>query len=342
MRAPRARDVGGLLDCLAAGYRLDLDEAAYLTHLVEVASPLLDRGLGVLAYTYDATNLDRPVIDRVVTSGPFESRWLPTFYAAVEAAGHRGPPHPTGFETWRHMTSGQASAVPRMRPFLPFFAHIGGARDALAINALDAGDRGLWLGAPMTSTRRVPEAQIALFARLASHLATAMRIRRNARAARPTAAAILAPGGELLHAASEETVTAREDLRRATVAFDEARTKRARADVDLATRRWRPVVAARWSLLDDFDSDGRRFVVAVENAPPTRPARHDLSPREHHVMTQAHLGHTDKIIAYELGLTASTVRVLLHRASKKLGASTRREALARFDRLVRERAGTPS
>ena len=54
-------------------------------------------------------------------------------------------------------------------------------------------------------------------------------------------------------------------------------------------------------------------------------------------MTQAHLGHTDKVIAYELGLSASTVRVLLHRATRKLGASTRREALARFDALRKAR-----
>ena len=75
-----------------------------------------------------------------------------------------------------------------------------------------------------------------------------------------------------------------------------------RSDVELATRRWKPLVASRWALIDEFDTDGRRFVVAVENAPPTCAARRDLSLREHQVMTQAHLGHIDKVIAYELGL----------------------------------------
>lgn len=62
-----------------------------------------------------------------------------------------------------------------------------------------------------------------------------------------------------------------------------------------------------------------------------------LSARENQVMPQVHLGHTDKVIGYELSLSTSTVRVLIHRATRKLGAATRREALARFDALTKER-----
>ena len=64
----------------------------------------------------------------------------------------------------------------------------------------------------------------------------------------------------------------------------------------------------------------------------TRAPRRRLSEREHQVMTQVHLGHSDKEIAYELGLSVSTVRVLIHRAMQKLGAENRRDALARFER----------
>lgn len=331
---------GALLDCLAASYRLDLDGAEYVRNIVEKAAPLLDRGLGVMAYTYDARDPKVPVIDHFATSKRFDPNWLPPFYAAVEAAQADigSPQHPTGFQAWSHLTCGQASTLPGMRPILPLFTHIGGSRDAFAVNALDASGHGLWIGAPLRTTAKVPAARMTLFTRFAAHLAAALRIRRNALAAKPRPAAILSPHGALLDADSGDgVVEAREDLRRATVAFDQARTKKMRADVELATRRWRPLVASRWSLLDEFDSDGRRFIVAVENEPPTRPPRRDLSEREHQVMTQAHLGHSDKVIAYELGLSASTVRVLLHRASRKLGASTRREALARFDALTKAR-----
>lgn len=326
-----------ILDCLAASYRLELDGAEYVRHVAESAAPLLDRGFGVIAYTYDARDPERPTIDHFATSKRFDPSWLQPYYAAVEAAGHNGPPYPTGFSAWQHLLCGQASAITGMRPYLPLFAHIGGSRDTFAVNALDASGQGLWLGAQLPSTRKVSAERVTLLSRFAAHLTAALRLRRNAGGEKPAAAAILAPSGALLHAEpGGGGVEAREDLRRATLAFDRARTKKTRDDVELATRQWRPLVVSRWSLLDDFDSDGRRFVLAVENGPPTRAPRKDLSEREHQIMTQAHLGHTDKVIAYELGLAVSTVRVLLHRATRKLGAATRREALARFDALAKE------
>lgn len=335
------KDAACLLDCLAVSYRLDLDGTEYVSQLAEAAAKVLDRGHGVIAYTYDASDRARPTIDHFAVSQRFDPSWLPAFDAAVEAAAVDigSPSHPAGFDVWERMLCGQASAVPKMRPFLPLFVHLGGARDAFAVNALDASGRGLWLGAPLPSTAREPRKQFTLFTRFAAHLTSAVRLRANA--AKPKPEAILAPNGALLHAeegdGEGDVVEAREELRQATLAFDEARTKKMRDDVDLATRRWRPLVRSRWSLLDDFDSDGRRFVVAVANPPPTRPPRNDLSEREHQILTQAHMGHSTKIIAYELGLSDSTVRVLLHRAARKLGASTREEAIARFDMLTRAR-----
>lgn len=333
-----------ILDGLAAAYRRDLDDERYLPHVVEAISPSLDRGLGVLGYTYDARDPAHPIIDRYVCSGRFDPAWLAPFHEAIDATGldRDNPEHPTGFQMWSHLACGQASAVPKMRPFLPAFAHIGGAHDAFAVNALDASGRGLFLVAPLRVARRVPAEQITLFTRFAAHLTATLRVRRNAARSKPHAAAVLSPAGALLDAeGGERVVEAREDLRRATAAFEQARVTRRHDDLEPTTRRWRPLVLSRWSLLDEFDTDGKRFVVAVENAPPTRAPRRNLSEREHQVMTQASLGHSDKVIAYELGLSASTVRVLIHRAIRKLGATTRRDALARFEARAPGDMGLP-
>lgn len=328
---------GALLDGLAAGYRLDLDGPAYIRHLVETVAPLLDRGSGVIAYTYDARNPASPLIEHLATSERFDPAWLPVFNTAVEAAGidRSSARYPTGFRAWGHLVCGQASMVPAMRPFLPFFALFNGAKDAFAFNARDASGHGLWISAPLPSTAEVTPARLTLFSRFAAHLASAMRLRKSTGAILP--AAVLQPSGELLDA-KEDAVSAREELRRATRAFEKARSHAMRTNVDLATKQWRPLVDSRWSLLDQYDTDGKRFVVAMENGPPTPVSCKELSERELQVMTQSNLGHTDKEIAYELGLASSTVRVLLHRAFRKLGASTRREALSRFRALDAHRA----
>lgn len=328
------KDAASVLDCLAAGYRLDLEPADYVRNLARAATGLLDRGLGVIAYTYDARDLAKPRIDHFAVSDRFDPAWLPPFYAALESRGLDGASTtPSGFAAWGHMSCGQATAVPGMRPLLPAFAKIGGARDTLAVNALDADGRGLWLGAPMRSTRRATRHYMTLLSRLAAHLTAASRLRRrDAKAREP--AAVFSAHGALLHAKDSAATSHRDELRHAVTAFDKARTREARRDIETATRRWRPLIASSWSLVDEFDTDGKRFVVAVDNAPPTRTRHGSLSEREQHVLTQASLGHTNKEIAYELGLSHATVRVLFHRAARKLRTTTRAETLARFAALA--------
>jgi len=80
---------------------------------------------------------------------------------------------------------------------------------------------------------------------------------------------------------------------------------------------------ARFSLIDRFESDGRRYVIACENAPANGgPAR--LTARERQVVALYRLGADAKLIAYELGLAHATVRVLLSRAARRVGVATPR------------------
>ena len=85
------------------------------------------------------------------------------------------------------------------------------------------------------------------------------------------------------------------------------------------------VVRGRWSLLDWFDTDGRRFVIAKRNAPNIGDPR-GLTEREAQVVTYAALGESGKIIGYRFGLSTSSVSSSLMAAMHKLGVSSQRSS----------------
>jgi DNA-binding CsgD family transcriptional regulator len=175
-----------------------------------------------------------------------------------------------------------------------------------------------------------------LFPRIASHLAAAQRLRCRLGPASPaeSAEAVLTPDGHRVeHAVGIATSRgARDALRAAAIRIDRARGKIRKSDPARALDGWKGLVAARWTLLDHFESDGRRYILARENEPlPVTPA--ELSARERQVLANLVLGRSNKEIAYALGLAPSTVRVLLTRAARKLRASSRAELLQRFEAL---------
>ncbi len=55
---------------------------------------------------------------------------------------------------------------------------------------------------------------------------------------------------------------ARAFLRHAALATERARGALRNADPDQALQLWRGLVDGRWSLIEQFSSDGRRFLVA--------------------------------------------------------------------------------
>lgn len=87
-------------------------------------------------------------------------------------------------------------------------------------------------------------------------------------------------------------------------------------------------MTGRWSLVDRFESDGRRYLVARRNDPELAEPR-SLSHRERQVLAYAALGYANKHIAYTLGLAPSTVSSHLRTAMRRVGAPSR-AALADF------------
>jgi DNA-binding CsgD family transcriptional regulator len=79
----------------------------------------------------------------------------------------------------------------------------------------------------------------------------------------------------------------------------------------------------------NVDHDGKRFLLAQQNRVVRDPTPR-LTPREHQVVACAAMGHSNKLIAYDLGISPGSVSVLLSRASTKLGVSDRGAMIQAF------------
>ncbi len=146
-------------------------------------------------------------------------------------------------------------------------------------------------------------------------------------AIRAVAEAILDEKGRFVHVEGQAaSKAARNRIRSAAQSTSGIRLK-GRKSGHAGLDAWHPLVDARWALVDSFEEDGRRYLVARENQ--ARSAGLDmLTNRERQVVLHAWLGYTNKEIAYALGISDSTVRVLMARAAGRFGASTRAELLS--------------
>ncbi len=317
-----------LVRVLEAIYAVDLPEGKWLAGVVNALRPALEDGLGMAAYIYDASV--RPLAVREpILDCPLDAAGLATLMGGSNEAYVRG--------AWLSKVAATASETPgfAVHPGVRQVFHPVGIHDVLVINALDPLGIGCLVGAPLRRIRSLSDPDRERWDKVGAHIQAALRLRLRlgaTEAAREWGAdgkveAVLDRSGKVEHLeASAEG--ARDDLRDAVVRIDRARRSlRRRPDDALAS--WRGLVRARWTIVDDFDAGGERYVVARANGPSTS-GPNALSPRERQVVGCLSLGHSLKVIAYELGLSYSTVRVLVGRARTKLGATGREDLVAKF------------
>lgn len=101
---------------------------------------------------------------------------------------------------------------------------------------------------------------------------------------------------------------------------------------------WQAIVAGRWSLVAQIEHANQRCFVARRNGP-SEPAGASLSEREHQIASYASRGHSNKLIANQLGLCSSTVATQLTSAARKLGLASRESLLHAFTVLGRSTSG---
>jgi DNA-binding CsgD family transcriptional regulator len=333
-----------------AAYSLDGDEQAWLSRLAEAIQLRIDGTRGIYAQSYDATQTERVVVRATAECG-LDEGMVATAVASVALPESEHKPlvallrrpfvaslraAPAALARLG-LDGGQAETFEtNVDRFLLDYRYV----DQWWINAQDPTRHGCIFVASLSARGQPGPREVHAWQCAAAHVASAFRIRRQlaawrpdgAVASRPAPEAVLRPDGTLQHAEAPATSPeAREVLRAGVLAVDRARGALRRRDPERAAEIWQALVAGRWSLLDHFDSDGRRFVVAHRNDAGVPDAR-GLTRRECQVLAHVVLGQSNKMVAYELGLSASTVAGHLASARTKLGlpsAAVLRQILAR-------------
>lgn len=312
----------GYVAVVESAYSFDGDERRWLEGLAKASSPLLDRGQGVALQLFHPSSVV-PIDSMILGASP-------TLPALIEHL--RANPSDDLDRMFSIMESGVvtvrsllAKRADLFEAWLEAERHTGFA-DILGI-CCRAGDRTIILFTPSPSPLPPPHHKVATaWRRVAHHIGAARRLRVALGSDDPTTRgeAILDSRGAIQHVTGgARPRESRQLLRRAVLAMERARGPLRREDPDAALGLWRSLVDGRWSLLDHFDRDGKRFLVAVENAP-THRAR-ALRPRESAAIKLAIEGNGPKDIAYALGISASNARALLAVGLAKLGFRRRAE-----------------
>jgi hypothetical protein len=296
------------------------DESALLNRIADAARAELGFDAGLVAYTFDIAENDWITPRAVAISGTD-----PELAADLLNPG-AFPPTESNAIIHTHSTSGVGLAtriggtgIHSSVEGRAYFQRVLGARgfaDALTINTIDPTRSGCLFFVPVRDAPKLTGKTKQRYARIAAHIAAGLRLRRAAPSLEDEA--ILDSSGRVHDArgaAAEKESLA--ELHDAVRAVERARGDLRKRDPEAALEIWRGLVAGRWSLVDRFEADGRRFVVAHPNAP-NAPDPRGLTERERQVLAYVALGHSNKLIAYELGISPSTVGVLVSRASAKL------------------------
>jgi DNA-binding CsgD family transcriptional regulator len=286
-------------------YQFDRDETAWMTALASALRPALGPS------------------ERVTVQG-FRARRAPAGKRSFLAAGD------PRFETAVRALVGSAvdgSPAPCGSP-----AARPDGSVIVGLLADDAMGFGVLFAAPLPEPRRISPREAAAWRRAAAHVAAALQLRRILRPDGDSRSGT-APGPVDGPSALELPDETRRRLRAAAIRIDRVGPAPGGGPDDGPPRAWAEPSASRWSLVDRFDCDGHRYLVARRHRG-ERTGVAGLSLRECRILAYAASGHTNKWIGYALGLSPATV-------SAELGAAMRKMGIGSLAALVRGPASLP-
>lgn len=310
-------------------YFVERSAEEWLNGILSKAGQFLDRGAGLGGVLYHLAPRETLNVQQMIGAKLYEN-WLKVgeqMHAAPEFARD----HERVYRTLQCATLQECIRGSLAEDMAAEMYRNQGVAGVTMINGLSPSGEGCALYIFSPRDDHLSNRKRELLCRLSSHIATANRLRCRLKASDEkinpiTADAVLSAGGKLEHArGAARPGASRENIKRAFDAREWARG-RARIDPERASLVWKGLVHAKWSLIDHFESDGKRYVLAQENSIAVA-GMTLFSARERECLALALQGRPNKSIAYELGVANATVRVLMSRAAQKIGARSRRELL---------------
>jgi DNA-binding CsgD family transcriptional regulator len=325
-----------LIDFAEAAYNLELEQDEWLPALLKAGAPVLDHGLGVFALTCMRPWQRGPlVVDQLHAISGLDD--LADRFIRVE----RETPADLLWTLSRPTVPQTLSeaAGENLAAFQFVMRHFDFAKDGLGMSTFDPSGRGVYLIAPLPKVTTLSARSRERFQMLAAHFGAGYRLRLALAEAGSEPATDLPHGAEVLidpngfriveAVGQAKSRSARAALRDGAVVVDRARGRMRESDPGKALGLWKALVRGRWSTVDWFDSDGRRFVLGLPNPPNVSDPR-GLTEREEQVVAYALSGQTNKLIAYQLGLSTGRVSTLMSSAMRKLGMQTRAQLIKKF------------
>jgi DNA-binding CsgD family transcriptional regulator len=323
---------GDVLSVVEAAYADAGDADTWLRGTLAAIAPHLDRGAGVLAHRF-AHEGERLRIWSVIGQGADESM-VAQFGEAARGVWQEEP-HQTRLRAAYYPRAPSATTIRRLFPTLDPSTVLAELvrglsvpvhRDGFGVYGADPSGHGCLFFTLQTKPLHVSARTLAHWERVAVHLAAGYRLARRRTG---EADAVLDPVGKVLHLENGVSTTHRESLSHASRAIDRARGKLRRVDPDRALSLWKGLVAGRWSLVEHFDHDGKRYLVAKRNGLDLRPWP-ALTDREAQALAFVAEGQTLKLVGYQLGVSTGTVAGDLMRAQRKVGVASRLELVAAY------------
>ncbi|MFO0612542.1 MAG: LuxR C-terminal-related transcriptional regulator [Polyangiaceae bacterium] len=339
-----------VLSILDVAYDVAQPTSDWFGSVSNVIEKQLGDGLGVIAFRTDLRN-DKQIVTPALrrnTLEPYTGRWIDAMLGLPEAVLRQLLLHVS------YSYGVQSTQVARLKlplymehevetweRFGPDFlavalSELGGSKatdsvwfDSLCLNCMGTDGVGCQFVMPRQDVYvdRTPPETVEMWRRVIAHVANAYRLHLRLRAAdQLEPEVVIRPNGKIEHAADtvKDSVGV-EALRQAVLDADRARSKE-RSDPARATELWSALVEGRWSMVDQFEHGTRKYVIAYPNDPQT--LRVELSHREEQVAGYVAMGHSNKLIAYELGLASSTVATHVAKLTAKLSATSRAALVA--------------